>query len=287
MAFTLIELMVVVAIIGILAAMILPALSHSKARARAIVCMNDHKQLALAWTMYSGDNADHLVYNLGGRYTNSEDLVQTQATNSWVNNVMDWTAGPDNDNTNLAFVNNSKLGPYLSSSLGAYKCPGDTALSDDQKNAGWTARVRSVSMNAMVGDPGNLLENGFNVNNPTYVQFLKESDIPSTSSIYVFVDEHADSINDGYFLPTQGNGASGPEWVDLPASYHNGGGSFSFADGHTELHHWVCASTLQPNIPYAVALPMPLRPDDTTDLQWVIQRTSVPVPTVNDTASSW
>ncbi len=273
--FTLVELLVVIGIIGILAAMVLPALYRSKARAQAILCMNKHKQLSLGWTMYSGDNNDHLVYNIGQK-TGEAAVAPEQAANNWVNNIMDWTLS--SDNTNLAFVGSSKLGPYVSYSTDPYKCPGDTALSDVQKQAGWTARVRSVSMNAMVGNPGSsLLQGGVtNINNPSYVQFLKESDIPTPSFIYVFVDEHCDSINDGYFLPTPSDSYSEMEWLDLPASYHNGGGSFSFADGHTEIHRWVCDSTHQPNRAFGATLPLLLRlPQDRTDLNWVLQRTSV------------
>ena len=73
---------------------------------------------------------------------------------------------------------------------------------------------------------------GVNTNNPGYQQFLKESDFKYPANIFVFLDEHPDSINDGYFL----NKPDDWRWYDLPAAYHNGGGSFSFADGHAE--HW-------------------------------------------------
>ncbi len=190
---------------------------------------------------------------------------------NWMNNIMDWELTPGN--TNLNFVTQSVLAPFASYSANIYHCPADRYVSDVQKNAGWTSRVRSVSMNAMVGDSGTLLQNGVNVNNPGYQQFVKESDFRDPSSIFVFLDEHPDSIDDGYFLnspPTSGNPA---EWVDLPGSYHNGGGSFSFADGHTEIHRWHCASTMPPW--NNAQLPITLAAGDTADFDWVIQHTSI------------
>jgi prepilin-type N-terminal cleavage/methylation domain-containing protein/prepilin-type processing-associated H-X9-DG protein len=59
-AFTLMELLVVVAIIGILAALLLPALSQSKARSRRTTCLNNLKQINLAFQLYAGDNNDAL-----------------------------------------------------------------------------------------------------------------------------------------------------------------------------------------------------------------------------------
>ena len=90
-------------------------------------------------------------------------------------------------------------------------------------------------MNAMVGDAGNFSQTGTNLNNPGYVQFFKAFTIPRPSDIFVFLDEHPDSIDDGYFLNREVSPAS---WNDLPASYHDGAASFSFADGHSEIKKW-------------------------------------------------
>jgi prepilin-type N-terminal cleavage/methylation domain-containing protein/prepilin-type processing-associated H-X9-DG protein len=265
--FTLLELLVVVAIIGILAAMLLPALTRTKARAQALMCMNNSKNLTLAWIMYTADNANRLAYNLGGD-PGRRTFAPTTSPN-WVNNIMDWELNPDN--TNADFVSHSQIAPYAGYNGSIFHCPSDHALSSTQKDAGWMNRVRSVSMNAMVGNPGSLLQSGGNVNNPDYQQFLYDTDIPEPSTIFVFLDEHPDSINDGYFL----NKGYGKQWIDLPASYHNNGGSFSFADGHTEIHRWQNTSTIRPALPDAAGLPIKLSTGPLTDFNWVIQHTSV------------
>jgi len=264
-AFTLIELLVVIAVIGILAALLFPALTLSRSRAQAITCMSNSRHLAMAWTMYTGDNGDRLVYNLS-----SDSALRTllaSAAPSWVNNVMDWNASPDN--TNMAFVSHSVLAPYAGNSAAIFHCPSDRALSPVQMSLGWSGRVRSESMNALVGDPGN----PSSTNSPSIPQYLKESDLPDPSMVFVFLDEHPDSINDGTFLNTYASTNALQAWTSLPASYHDGAGSFSFADGHTEIHRWSSASTVRPPTPGGAGLPLLLRADDTTDFMWVMSRT--------------
>ena len=131
-------------------------------------------------------------------------------------------------------------------------------------------------MNAMVGDAGDVSKSGVNENNPGYVQFFKASAIPLPYRIFIFLDEHPDSINDGYFLNKwPPKNSDDREWIDLPASYHNGAASFSFADGHSETHRWQNSSTKQPTIPGLSFLPMDVPYAETTDFYWTISRMSV------------
>ena len=133
----------------------------------------------------------------------------------------------------------------------------------------------------MIGDPGSLLNGGANINNPGYRQFLKELEIPNPAGIFVFLDEHPDSINDGYFLdlwPAKSGNYYAPaqmEWTDLPAANHNGSGSFSFADGHTEIHRWLYGGTVRPPVPGGASLPFYVDSDDGADLYWVLQHMSI------------
>lgn len=266
-AFTLLELLVVVAVIAIMAALLFPALAKARGRALGIACLNNTRQLAVGWALYADDHGDLLPYNLGG--TGARRVASVRTNLNWVNNVMTW--GVDEDNTNAATVTEASLGAYVSRAPGVYRCPADHVLSDVQRAAGWSARVRSYSMNAMVGDAGELSQEGFNVNNPEYVQFFKLTTIPQPAQIFVFLDEHPDSVNDGYFL----NKSSLYSWIDLPASYHNGGAAFAFADGHSELHRWKVGSTKVPPRAFVLELPAAIRGGQGADFHWVLDRMSV------------
>ena len=264
--FTLIELLVVIAIIAILAGMLLPALAKAKTKAQGIACLNNLKQLQIAFQMYPTDNREYLV-KPGNSGTEPY---------SWVQGWLDFSPS-NSDNTNqLQLLDRTKaaFAPYMPSA-GAYKCPADQS-SVTIKGIRYP-RVRSMSMSQAIGGPGGWLQpSSYNEGQKKYRVFIKEGDMaaPGPANVYVLLDEHPDGINAGGYANMMVENPGAAHMVDFPASYHNGAAGISFADGHAEIRKWVDPRTKAP-VRYNNNLTLNVVQPNNVDIQWLSDRTTV------------
>ncbi|HVU07225.1 MAG TPA: prepilin-type N-terminal cleavage/methylation domain-containing protein [Verrucomicrobiae bacterium] len=211
--FTLIELLVVIAIIAILAALLLPALALAKEKAKRSICLNNQKQLNLAWQLYADENSGALVLN--GWDFRPEGAVESPS-NAWVtgNAALD---------TNSTTISNGSLYPYVKS-IQIYKCPSDRSLVLATTIPTW----RSYSLSCYMGGPQEDTDDyGFEPLN-------HENQIHKPSTTLTFLEEDISTIEDGHFLYSPMIN----QWLNIPAWRHQNGDTLTFADGHVEYWKW-------------------------------------------------
>ena len=233
-AFTLIELLVVIAIIAILAAMLLPALIQAKEKSKSVVCLGNLKQLEACLHLYIVDNQDVLAPN------NSITAMGGGVIASGIS----WCPDHARTDTNTVDLESGCLFPY-NTSVAIYHCPSDLSRVEDV-NGQLLPQIRNRSYNmsqsvngypeflATLNPPLNML--------PSWKKFA-EVRRPSPSQLFVFIDEHPDTLLDAQF----GNPVDLPffpqMWFDMPSDRHSRGANLSFVDGHVEHWRWVVPKT--------------------------------------------
>jgi prepilin-type N-terminal cleavage/methylation domain-containing protein/prepilin-type processing-associated H-X9-DG protein len=271
--FTLIELLVVIAIIAILAAMLIPALSKAKQKAQGIGCMNNHRQLGLAWRMYAEDANDILTYaSTSGLVNNPHDVYAWSGAHMDFdpNNRANWDPSVD--------MIKRPLWKYVKTQT-VFKCPSDH--STVTVNGVAKPRLLTMSMNLYVGgfappptDPSPYGNDGgwsFAAAYSIYSKLSLINGVSPPSKIFIFLDMREDRVNWSNFMTDMtGYMPSNPGAYkftsDMPAFYHSNAGGFSFADGHSEIKRWLDSRTLLPlqdggNPTGVASTPSPNNPD--------------------------
>ena len=234
---TLIELLIVLGVISILAALSFPALLRVRNQAQGTVCTQNLKSLSLAWLLYKDDNDDRLVGGRVGEF------------------LYDWVQGPTGVGT---IIDRRKEGIRLGAlfryvrDVDVYRCPADRRRTD-----GGQIAFRSYSIAGGA--------NGAGWQN-TYIPAGKYADILQPASKYIFVEE-ADPRGwnrDSWVLNPRGQ-----SWVDPLAIWHSRNKStLAYADGHVEMHQWVDSSTVEMSRKQEFLYPVP--PDEGEDLKYMV-----------------
>ncbi len=228
-AFTLIELLVVIAIIAILAAMLLPGLSRAKMQGLSTSCMNNIKQLDLAWLSYASDNQNKMPPNW------------VSAANAWIDGAIGDVSTPQGV-TNLQPILKGLLYSFCPN-YNIYHCPANTIGSVLDPSLRNVVPIRNYSIEGRMGGAHDPSDDTTYVLTAEYPEYSKMDQVmwPAPSQAINFVDESCNTIDDGYFAMQTVT----TMWQNSPTARHLKGTQFGFADGHAEHWTWQVLSTEQ------------------------------------------
>ncbi len=208
-AFTLIELLVVIAIIAILMGILVPVLSRIREQGKRTVCLNNDKQLLLAWIMYADANDDKIVNG-------------NTATGGFNKDGTCWVYWPGPGATEAERIDGIKRGLLFTycPDFKLYKCP--TGIRGEVVTY---AIVDPMNGYDAIPGAGKIIRNRNEIRNPALrAVFLDEGRL-SPASWTIHYDQE--------------------KWWDQITARHGDGTNFSFADGHSEYWKWKDPRTLE------------------------------------------
>lgn len=256
--------MCVIAVAGLGASLFAPALAKSKTGTDAAVCISNKQRMIGAWTMFAADNSGTLPGQEAGGVT--QNPPTGIASRPWAWGWLDW--GSQTANTNTALLSDtrySSVALYLAGDTQVFRCPSDRYVSAQQRSYGWTERARSISANVFAGPGGGAQSGPLDLAYSVQVTKLSGFNLPAPSDVWVFLDEHPDSINDPAMYPPYGG-----NYVDVPAAFHNRGMGVAFADGRAEVHHWRSPATEVPvSVNGQFRTPNLTTPEARADMEWL------------------
>ena len=241
--FTLIELLVVIAVIAILMAILMPALQRAREQGQRAACLNNLKQLTLAWIMYCDENDDRIVNGAGGMTFTSGNRTETPwVGRCWHDNYGGGEQLPEEtQKARLTDKDASSMWPYVSE-LKIFACPTGTR----GELVTYAAMDGVNGLNASNGRTG-VSTGGNHVDavgtraGKTVLWLKKRSEInqPGPSFRMVYIDE-------GWVTPDSFavHYTQAVWWDDAPVR-HGDGTTLSMADGHAEYWKWKGTDTVK------------------------------------------
>jgi len=248
--FSLVELSVVLVVIALLILMVLPGVARTKGGSRGFQCLNNNRELNRAWRMWTDDNNDLLLYS------SHDGSSSPNNQRAWIISELDFTSNPMNWDPAVSIMR-SPMWPYCGTNTVIWRCPSDESYV--LVNGEPKPRVRSYSMNFYLGG----FAGTYGQSPSSYRLYRKSADIvsPSPDRLFVSLDVRPDSINWGNFMTRmEGYAPSNAalfQWeLDWPGFYHDSAATFSYADGHGEIHCWQDLRTTTTPVP-VVQIPVP------------------------------
>lgn len=268
MAFTLIELLVVITLIAILATLLLPTLAAAKLQASSVQCISNQRQMILAWTVYAGDNDDHLVLNGG------DAAAISLQPHLWVYGGNHGSPEALTNDVYLTGVDYALFAKLIPAER-IYKCPADYSTwplwgTASPSPAAYVTELRSYSLNCYMG--ANELLSPITIN-PAYKTYSKMSQVSADSPAnrFVFMDVNPASI----CTPAFGVDMTELSWIHYPSDLHRQRGMIIFADSHAEAHRWVDPRTLV-HLSQGTSIPHGVFSPNNPDLDWIADHTTSP-----------